>query len=142
MSHACQEPSLNKRVILLDQLERLARVVQEVTQFFPIHSHPTPLLPELRDLFLTTFPLEVLERLLPFYHEPIITARAPRRPALVVFIRWTWACFSAELVVRQGMRGEVQRYAIRDRRERFRAGHYSPTVSSGPPSLGNQLESD
>ena len=128
--------------------EHLDRVVQEVTQFFPIRSHPTSLLPELREFFLSTLPLEVVERLLPFYHDEVITARAPRRPSLVALLRCTWAYFSADLLARQTkrVREGLQRYVTRDRervtRERIKAEHYSPTLSSGPPSLDSESESD
>ena len=126
-----------------DQWLRLVRVVQEVSVFL-LYPHPTPLLPWVTNYFFTTFPTELVERLLPFYHDPLVTARAPRRPALVVWIRCTWACISAALLLRQlrKLRRELQRYAARDRRERIRDGQYSPTISSGPPSLCSQADLD
>ena len=139
---------LNKRATMSDLIEHLDRVVQEVTQFFPIQSHPTSLLSEVREFFLSTLPLEVVERLLPFYHDEVITARAPRRPSLVVLLRCTWAPFSADLLGRQTkrIREGLQRYVTRDNeritRERLQAGHPSLAGSSGPPSLGNQSDPD
>ena len=123
-------------------------MVQEVTQFFPIQSHPTSLLSEVREFFLSTLPLEVVERLLPFYHDEVTTARAPRRPSLVALLRCTWAYFSADLLARQTkrVREGSQRYVTRDRervtRERLQVERLSLTGSSGPPSLGSQSDSD
>ena len=140
--------TVNKRATMSDLTARLDRAVQEVTQFFPIQSHPTSLLPELREVFLSTLPLEVVERLLPFYHDEVITARAPRRPSLVALLRCTWASFSADLLARQTrrVREGLQRYVTRDNeritRERLQVGHPSCTGNSGPPSLCSQSDSD
>ena len=139
--------TLNKRATMPDLAEHLNRVVQEVTQFFPIQSHPTSLPPELRELFLSTFPPEVGERLLSFYHDRVITARAPRRPSLVALLRCTWASFGADLLARQTkrIRKGLQRYVIRDHeritRERLQAGHPHLAEASRPPSLGSQSDS-
>ena len=139
--------TLNKRATMSDLIDHLDRAVQEVTKFFPIQSHPTSLLPELREFFFSTLPLEVVERLLPFYHDEELTARAPRRPSLVALLRCTWVYFSADLVARQTkrVREGLQRYVTRDServaRERLQAERHSLTESSGPPSLGSQSDS-
>ena len=128
--------------------EQLSKGVQEVTQFFPIHSHPTFLPPELRELLLSIFPPEVVARLLSFYHDQVITARAPRKPTLVALLRCTWASFSADLLVQRAkqIRKGLQRYVTRDReritRERWQAGHSYLTEASRPPSLASQSDSD
>ena len=139
---------LNKRGTMPALEEQLSKGVQEVIQFFPIQSHPTFLPPELRELFLSTFPPEVGARLLSFYHDRVITARAPRRPSLVALLRCTWASLSADLLARQTkqIRKGLQRYVIRDHeritRERLQAGHPYLAEAFRPPSLGSQPDSD
>ena len=131
-----------------DLAEHLNRVVQEVTQFFPIQSHPTSLPPELRELFLSTFPPEVGERLLSFYHDHVITARAARRPTLVALLRCTWVSFSVDLLARRTkqIRTGLRRYVKRDReritRERWQAEHSDLLEASRPPSLTSQSDSE
>ena len=139
---------LNKRGTMPALGEQLSKGVQEVIQFFPIQSHPTFLPPELRELLLSTFPPEVVTRLLSFYHDRVITARAPRRPALVALLRCTWASFSADLLAQRTkqIRKGLQRYVIRDReritRERWQAGHSYLAEASRPPSLASQSDSE
>ena len=128
--------------------EKLSEGVQEVVQFFPIQSHPTFLPPELRELLLSTFPPEVVARLLSFYHDHVITARAPRRPTLVALLRCTWFSFSADLLAQRTkqIRKGLQRYVIRDReritRERWQAEHSYLSEASRPPSLASQSDSE
>ena len=139
---------LNKRGTMPALGEQLSKGVQEVIQFFPIQSHPTFLPPELKELLLSTFPPEVVARLLSFYHDRVITARAPRRPALVALLRCTWVSFSADLLAQRTkqIRKGLQRYVIRDHeritRERLQAGHPYLAEASRPPSLGSQSDSD
>ena len=128
--------------------EQLSKGVQEVIQFFPIQSHPTFLPPELRELLLSIFPPEVVARLLSFYHDHVITARAPRRPTLVALLRCTWVSFSVDLLARRTkqIRTGLQRYVIRDReritRERWQAEHSDLSEASRPPSLASQSDSE
>ena len=128
--------------------EQLSKGVQEVIQFFPIQSHPTFLPPELRELLLSIFPPEVVARLLSFYHDHVITARAPRRPTLVALLRCTWVPFSVDLLARRTkqIRTGLQRYVIRDReritRERWQAEHSDLLEASRPPSLASQSDSE
>ena len=128
--------------------EQLSKGVQEVIQFFPIQSHPTFLPPELRELLLSIFPPEVVARLLSFYHDLVITARAPRRPTLVALLRCTWVSFSEDLLARRTkyIRSGLRKYAKRDReritRARWQAEHPDLLGASRPPSLTSQSDSE
>ena len=139
---------VNKRGTMPALGEQLSKGVQEVIQFFPIQSHPTFLPPELRELLLSIFPPEVVARLLSFYHDHVITARAPRRPTLVALLRCTWVSFSVDLLARRTkqIRTGLQRYVIRDReritRERWQAEHSDLSEASSPPSLASQSDSE
>ena len=128
--------------------EKLSAGVQEVVQFFPIQSHPTFLTPELKELLLSIFPPEVVARLLSFYHDLVITARAPRRPTLVALLRCTWVSFSEDLLarrtkqIRTGLRRYVKRDWERITRERWQAEHSDLLEASRPPSLASQSDSE
>ena len=128
--------------------EQLSKGVQEVIQFFPIQSHPTFLPPELRELLLSIFPPEVVARLFFFYHDHVITARAPRRPTLVALLRCTWVSFSVDLLARRTkqIRTGLRRYVKRDReritRERWQAEHSALWGAPRPPSWTSQSDSE
>ena len=139
---------LNKQGTMPALKEKLSAGVQEVVQLSPIQSHPTFLTPELKELLLSIFPPEVVARLLSFYHDHVITARAARRPTLVALLRCTWVSFSVDRLARRTkhIRTGLRRYAKRDReritRERWQAEHPDLLGASRPPSLTSQSDSE